>query len=83
MARPSGYQLSAEAWDDITRLVGLSLTEVAERADIPRSTLSSLLGGHHNASLPMCHRIATVFAVSPRTLFPELRKVTTEDEDAA
>lgn len=74
MARPSGYQLSADAWEDITRLVGLSLTEIAERSDIPRSTLSSLLGGHHKASLPMCHRIATSMSVSPRTLFPDLRR---------
>lgn len=74
MARPSGFPLSAEAWDDITRLTGLSLTDVSERSEVPRSTLSSLLGGHHKASLPMCHHIALALSVNPRTLFPELRK---------
>jgi len=73
MARPSGFRLSAEAWHDITRLTGLTLTEIADRSDIPRPTLSSLLGGHHKASLPMCHRIAATMSVNPRTLFPELR----------
>ncbi len=87
MARPQGFQLSAEAWHDITRLTGLTLTDVAERSEIPRSTLSSLLGGHHKASLPMCHRIASTMSVSPRTLFPELRIpkeiASSKSEDAA
>lgn len=73
MARPQGHQLSREAWDDILRLSGLSLTLVAERADIPRPTLSSLLGGHHAASVPMAHKVAGALGCHPVTLFPTLR----------
>lgn len=82
MARPKGHTLSAQAWDDILRLTGKSLTQVAERADIPRPTLSSLLGGHHSASVPMAHRIAAALDVHPATLFPTLRAAT-EGEVAA
>lgn len=71
--RPAGHQLSREAWDDVLRLTGLSLTQVAELADVPRPTLSSLLGGHHRASVPMAHRIATAIGVNPTTLFPSLK----------
>ena len=74
MARPAGHRLSPEAWDDILRLTGTSLTEVAERADIPRPTLSSLLGGYHSASVPMAHKLATALGCNPQTLFPTLRK---------
>lgn len=73
MARPSGHELSREAWDDVLRLSGLDLTRVAEIADVPRPTLSSLLGGHHKASVPNAHRIARALGVSPGTLFPSLR----------
>lgn len=69
MARPKGFKLSPESWADITRLGGLSLTQVAEAAGIPRSTLSSLLGGHHRASPVMCDRIALAMTVHPVTLF--------------
>lgn len=72
MARPAGHRLSRTAWDDVLRLAGLSLTRVAELADIPRPTLSSLLGGHHRASVPMAHRIAGAVGVHPETLFPSL-----------
>ncbi len=74
MARPTGHKLSPEAWDDILRLTGTSLTQVAERADIPRPTLSSLLGGFHRASVPMAHKLATALGCHPQTLFPTLRK---------
>lgn len=73
MARPKGHTLSTEAWDDILRLSGLTLTLVAERADIPRPTLSSLLGGHHAASAPMAHKLAAAVRCNPATLFPSLR----------
>jgi plasmid maintenance system antidote protein VapI len=81
MARPKGHKLSAPAWDDVLRLTGASLTQVAERAEIPRPTLSSLLGGHHAASVPMAHRIAGALGVNPATLFPTLR--TSESEAVA
>lgn len=51
---------------------GLSLTQVADMAEIPRPTLSSLLGGHHRASVPMAHRIAAAIGCQPATLFPTL-----------
>lgn len=72
MPRPAGHRLSRVAWDDVLRLTGLSLTQVAEMAEVPRPTLSSLLGGHHRASVPMAHRIASAVQVHPGTLFPSI-----------
>lgn len=72
MARPAGHHLNRSAWDDVLRYTGLSLTQVAERSEVPRSTLSSLLGGHHSASVPTAHRIATAIGCNPGTLFPSL-----------
>lgn len=72
MARPRGHKLNRAAWDDLLKIRGLTLTEVAERAEIPRPTLSSLLGGHHAASVPNCHRIAAALDCNPQTLFPTL-----------
>jgi plasmid maintenance system antidote protein VapI len=51
---------------------GLTLTRVAALADVPRATLSSLLGGHHKASVPIAHRIAQALNCAPETLFPTL-----------
>lgn len=73
MARPKGHRLSPEAWDDILRLSGLSLTQVSERSGIPRPTVSSLLGGHHKASVPQAHRLADAVGCRAATLFPSLR----------
>lgn len=73
MARPAGHELNREAWDDVLRLSGLSLTEVAEIGEVPRPTLSSLYGGHSKASVPMCHRIARAAGCHPHTIFPSLR----------
>lgn len=78
MGRPAGVRLSAEAWEDILRLTGRNLTQVAEMADVPRSTISSLLGGHHKASVPMAHRIALALGVHPFTIFPGLRRDETQ-----
>lgn len=72
MARPNGHALNRQAWEDVLRLAGLSLTQVAELSEVPRATLSSLLGGHHKASVPMAHKIATAIGVHPATLFPTL-----------
>lgn len=54
------------------RITGLSLTEIAERADVPRATLSGLVGGHHRASRPVAHRLALALDVHPGTLFEGL-----------
>lgn len=72
MSRPQGHQLNRAAWEDILKLTGLSLTQVADMAEVPRPTVSSLLGGHHKASVPTAHRIATAVKVQPATLFPTL-----------
>lgn len=75
MARPAGHKLSPEAWDDVLRLTGLTLTQVAERSGVPRPTISSLLRSTkgHGASVPTAHRIADALGVRPVTLFPTLR----------
>jgi transcriptional regulator with XRE-family HTH domain len=73
MARPKGHELSREAWDDVLRLTGRNLTQVAELSDVPRPTLSGLYTGKHRASVPMAHKIASAIGVRPETLFPSLR----------
>lgn len=75
MARPKGHRLSPTAWDDVLTLRGDNLTNVAERADIPRATLSGLVGGHHRASVPIAHQLANALGVNAETLFPTLRSV--------
>ena len=72
MARPRGHRLNRVAWDDLLRLQGLSVTTVAELADIPRPTISGLAGGHQRASVPMAHRLADAVGCSAGTLFPSL-----------
>ena len=79
MARPAGHRMSRKAWDDVLRLQGLSLTQVAERADVTRSTLSALVNGHHGASVPMTHRIAAAVECHPETLFPTMLVASAEE----
>lgn len=74
MARPRGYRLNSQAWEDVLRWRGLSLTQVAERANIGRPTISGLVGGFARASLPMAHKLATALDVHPETLFPTMRR---------
>lgn len=73
MARPAGHRLSQDAWTDLTYLKGLSLTQVADLSSIPRPTISSLVGGHHRASVPMTRKIADAIGCHASTLFPTLR----------
>jgi lambda repressor-like predicted transcriptional regulator len=75
MARPTGHRLSPAAWADILECKGLTLTRVAARADIPRATLSSLLGGHHRASLATAAVIAETVGCRPATIFPTIDPV--------
>lgn len=72
MPRPAGHLLNREAFRDLLDRTGLSLTEVADLADLPRSTLSALLGGHSKAATPNAHRIAAAVGCRPATLFPTL-----------
>lgn len=70
--RPKGHRLNRAAFDDILRLTGLSLTQVAEAADVPRATVSALYGNHNGASIPTAHAIARGAGCHPATLFPTL-----------
>ena len=72
MARPPGHKLNRAAFEDLLKIRGLSITELHERTEIPRATISSLLGGHHAASVPTAHRIALGLDCHPQTLFPTL-----------
>jgi plasmid maintenance system antidote protein VapI len=78
MTRSRGYKLSPSAWADCLRYAGLTLTEAAERAGMPRSTLSSLLGGHHRATAPQARRLADTLGCRPETLFPTMLPTFTE-----
>lgn len=83
MARPRGHRLSPSAWNDVLTLRGDSLTAVADRADIPRATLSGLVGGHARASVPVAHSIAMALGCNPETLFPTMRPSFIEAEAVA
>jgi plasmid maintenance system antidote protein VapI len=48
------------------------MTSVAELSEVPRATLSGLLGQHHGASNTMAARIATSLGVHPGTLVPSM-----------
>lgn len=74
MARPKGHTLSRDAWDDVLRLSGKSLPDVAEATpDIPAATLRGLVGGFHGASIPQAHKIARAAGCrNVGTLFPTL-----------
>lgn len=72
MARPKGHKLNARAWDDMVRMSGTSLTQVANSSDIPRPTLSGVVSGNQRASVPMAHRIAAAIGCHVETLFPTL-----------
>lgn len=83
MARPKGFRMSPSAWTDILTLKGLTLTEVAEIADVQRASISGIVGGHTRASVPMAHKIAAALGVSPETLFPAMRPQFAEVDHAA
>jgi plasmid maintenance system antidote protein VapI len=72
MARPAGHKLNRAAFEDMLKVRGLSITELHERTEIPRATISSLLGGFHAASIPTAHRLALGLDCQPQTLFPTL-----------
>ena len=72
MARPRGYRLNPEAFDDLLHAAGIKAANVAERADVSKGTLSSLAKGDHGAALPVVLRIAKALNAHPATLFPEL-----------
>lgn len=72
MARPAGHLLNREAFQDLMHSTGLSISQVAERASVPRSTVSALLGGHSRAATPNAHKIAAAIGCRPGTIFPTL-----------
>lgn len=72
MARPKGFRLSAQAFDDALRFSQTSITEASKRSGLPRATVSSLVGGFHRASLPQAEILAGALDVHVETLFPTL-----------
>lgn len=73
MARPKGHTLSRDAFEEWSQKhLGQSLTQIADAADIPRATLSGLLGGFTRASVPMAHKLADAMGVRVGALFPTL-----------
>lgn len=72
MPRPAGHLLNRDAFQDRLDQTGLSITEVADRADLPRSTVSALLGGFSKAATPNAHKIAAALGSRPASLFPTL-----------
>lgn len=75
--------MSPEAWKDVLELKGLTLTQVADLADVQRPSLSGLAGGYARAAAPMAHKIAAALGISPITLFPTMRSTYVEVEEAA
>lgn len=72
MPRPAGFWINRDAWDDITRLAGLSIPTVAERGDIKPSTLRTVVSGNDRASLELAHKIARAVDVRVESLFPAI-----------
>lgn len=72
MPRPAGHLLNREAFQDFLDRSGLSITDVAERAGLPRSTVSALLGGFSKAATPNAHKMAAAIGCRPGSLFPTL-----------
>lgn len=85
MARPRGHQINPSAFEDFLRLTGKSLSEVADSAEVPRPTLSAIVGRHNRASGPVATKIAEALDVQPSTLFPtlSLRFLENDSEAAA
>lgn len=73
MPRPAGHRLNQDAWDDFVVSKGHTPTTVAELADIPRPTISALLGGYNRASVETAYRLANALGLRPGTLFPSLK----------
>ena len=72
MGRPGDTVCRRRRGPTQLRYAGLTLTETAERAGIPRPTLSSLLGGYHRATATQARRIASTLGCHPETLFPSM-----------
>lgn len=73
MARPKGHPLNRDAWEDwLERHLGVSVTAIADVADIPRATISGLVGGYRRASAPVAHKLAQAMGCKVGTLFPTL-----------
>ena len=83
MARPRGHKLNPDAFDALLVLSGKTLSDIAERAGVPRASVSGLLGGHSRAAVPLAHRIADALGCPPAAIFPTMRSCFTESEVAA
>jgi plasmid maintenance system antidote protein VapI len=80
MPRPRGFRLSRAAFDDCIEHAGLTLTQAADRADIPRASLSALVGGHSRAAMPTVKQLADALGCRQATLFPTLTHTFAEVE---
>lgn len=74
MARPKGFTLNYEAFDDWLLARGLTRTEFSALAEIAPSSISGMtrVGAQKGVSLPVAIRMAETLRVRPGTLFPEL-----------
>lgn len=78
MARPQGHSLSRYAFEDISRLQGVSQKKVADMAGLSPATLSCITTGRRRASVPLAYRIAEALDCHPQTLFPSLSRLHSE-----
>ena len=83
MARPRGHRLNPDALEALLRHAGTTITELADKAGLPRATVSGLLGGHHRASVPAAHKLADAIGCAPGALFPTLRAGFSETDTEA
>jgi transcriptional regulator with XRE-family HTH domain len=72
MARPRGFRLSRFALGDLLAAKRLTMTEVAQLAGLPLTTVSGLAQGDHRASMKTVRQLAEGVGCEAETLFPEL-----------
>jgi transcriptional regulator with XRE-family HTH domain len=72
VGRPAGYEANPFAFEAIQQLRGLSIAELARRSEVPRATISAVIGRHNDAGIEVVHKLAAALAVPPEALFPSL-----------
>lgn len=75
MARPRGFQLNYDAFEDLRISRGRSKSQIAEDAGVSLPTISGLIRrgeDRKGASLDVAIRIAGALSCKPGTLFPDL-----------
>lgn len=74
MARPRGHRLNPDALEALLRCSGTTITDLAKKSDVNRSTISGLLGGFARSSVPQAHKLSLALGCSPAALFPTMRE---------